>query len=363
VGPTIGLYYNGARYLAAWLGRWTSADPIGMQAGVNLYQYCRGSPINYVDPSGTTEQPTTGTFDGTQSGGQGPPPPEEDWERQARESREPIEAYESARPWWRLEEATRYVAEEALGTVTNTAGAPTSERDAQWSPKSKTSAEYGIGVLSFVGPGKLGALFKEAGVLTKIFGGALVGSTTAVGVQALGDTLDGRASSAEDYGRTALVGAATGALTGAINAVGGALGRWLSRPAREFSLPKSRLYVPDIASRTTGQTSKVRNAIIEDISEKELAGVRFTFKPEYNPFLKPLGVAEPGVGSQIGPIPFNSMNPRQQVAGTMVHEELHQRWWARGIVDRHHEGDLAAKFNKTMERFAARKGWAPGTGE
>jgi len=57
VGPTIGLYYNGARYLAAWLGRWTSADPIGMQAGVNLYQYCRGSPINYVDPSGTTEVP------------------------------------------------------------------------------------------------------------------------------------------------------------------------------------------------------------------------------------------------------------------------------------------------------------------
>jgi len=54
-----GLYYNGARYLAAWLGRWTSADPIGMQAGVNLYQYCRGSPINYVDPSGTDDVPAT----------------------------------------------------------------------------------------------------------------------------------------------------------------------------------------------------------------------------------------------------------------------------------------------------------------
>jgi len=52
-----GLYQNGARYLAAWLGRWTSADPIGMQAGLNLYQYCRGSPINYVDPSGTQEHP------------------------------------------------------------------------------------------------------------------------------------------------------------------------------------------------------------------------------------------------------------------------------------------------------------------
>jgi len=51
---TVGLYYNGARYLAAWLGRWTSADPIGIGAdGPGLYNYTRGSPVNYVDPSGT----------------------------------------------------------------------------------------------------------------------------------------------------------------------------------------------------------------------------------------------------------------------------------------------------------------------
>ncbi|MBL8743862.1 MAG: RHS repeat-associated core domain-containing protein, partial [Myxococcales bacterium] len=48
-----GLYYNGARYLAAWLGRWTSADPIGIGAdGPGLYNYTRGSPVNYTDPSG-----------------------------------------------------------------------------------------------------------------------------------------------------------------------------------------------------------------------------------------------------------------------------------------------------------------------
>ncbi|MBK8943481.1 MAG: hypothetical protein IPM79_39265 [Polyangiaceae bacterium] len=28
-----GLYYPGARYYAAWLGRWTSADPLGIGAG------------------------------------------------------------------------------------------------------------------------------------------------------------------------------------------------------------------------------------------------------------------------------------------------------------------------------------------
>ncbi len=49
-----GLYYHGARYYACWLGRWTSADPLGIGAdGPGLYNYTRGSPIVYSDPSGT----------------------------------------------------------------------------------------------------------------------------------------------------------------------------------------------------------------------------------------------------------------------------------------------------------------------
>jgi RHS repeat-associated protein len=47
-----GLYYYGARYYAAWLGRWTSADPLGLQAGLNLYLYCRAGPVTYLDPDG-----------------------------------------------------------------------------------------------------------------------------------------------------------------------------------------------------------------------------------------------------------------------------------------------------------------------
>ncbi|MBL9028167.1 MAG: VCBS repeat-containing protein [Myxococcales bacterium] len=50
-----GLDYFGARYYAPWLGRWTSADPLGLQAGLNLYLYGRGSPINFVDPNGTKD--------------------------------------------------------------------------------------------------------------------------------------------------------------------------------------------------------------------------------------------------------------------------------------------------------------------
>jgi len=48
-----GLYLMGARYYAAWLGRWTSADPMGIGAdGPGIYNYTRGSPVTLSDPNG-----------------------------------------------------------------------------------------------------------------------------------------------------------------------------------------------------------------------------------------------------------------------------------------------------------------------
>jgi RHS repeat-associated protein len=47
-----GFAYNGARYYACWLARWSSADPSGLGDGPNLYQYVRGNPIILVDPNG-----------------------------------------------------------------------------------------------------------------------------------------------------------------------------------------------------------------------------------------------------------------------------------------------------------------------
>ncbi|MBP5973613.1 toxin [Brasilonema sp. CT11] len=52
-----GLYYHGARYYASWLGRWTSCDPIGMKAGMNLYAYVINNPIKLIDPRGTEDTP------------------------------------------------------------------------------------------------------------------------------------------------------------------------------------------------------------------------------------------------------------------------------------------------------------------
>ena len=51
-----GLYYHGARYYAALLGRWTAADPAGLIDGLNLYRYSRDNPVNFSDPNGTESQ-------------------------------------------------------------------------------------------------------------------------------------------------------------------------------------------------------------------------------------------------------------------------------------------------------------------
>jgi len=52
-----GLQHHGARYYAPWLARWTSADPIGIGDGLNVYAYVGGNPVMAADPSGTTGEP------------------------------------------------------------------------------------------------------------------------------------------------------------------------------------------------------------------------------------------------------------------------------------------------------------------
>jgi RHS repeat-associated protein len=47
-----GLYYNRARYYNPAWGRFISEDPIGLNAGPNVYAYVGGNPITNVDPFG-----------------------------------------------------------------------------------------------------------------------------------------------------------------------------------------------------------------------------------------------------------------------------------------------------------------------
>ncbi len=48
-----GLSYHSARYYLPWLGRWLSADPIGIGDGVNIYRYTQNNPLKYSDQTGT----------------------------------------------------------------------------------------------------------------------------------------------------------------------------------------------------------------------------------------------------------------------------------------------------------------------
>lgn len=50
--PDTGLVRFGARDYDPSIGRWTCKDPIGLESGPNVYAYCGGNPVNFVDPTG-----------------------------------------------------------------------------------------------------------------------------------------------------------------------------------------------------------------------------------------------------------------------------------------------------------------------
>ena len=47
-----GLFYNWHRYYSPRLGRYISADPIGLAGGINSFGYVGGNPVKYTDPQG-----------------------------------------------------------------------------------------------------------------------------------------------------------------------------------------------------------------------------------------------------------------------------------------------------------------------
>jgi RHS repeat-associated protein len=49
-----GLEYHNVRYYLPWLGRWLSADPIGIGGAMNLFNYSFNNPVNFFDSSGNS---------------------------------------------------------------------------------------------------------------------------------------------------------------------------------------------------------------------------------------------------------------------------------------------------------------------
>lgn len=54
----LGMHYYKARVYAPTLGRFMQSDPIGYSAGVNMYTYVGGDPVNATDPSGMVPLPS-----------------------------------------------------------------------------------------------------------------------------------------------------------------------------------------------------------------------------------------------------------------------------------------------------------------
>jgi RHS repeat-associated protein len=53
--PETGLHYNWHRFYDPETGRYLSADPIGLDGGMNLYNYTSNNPMNAIDPKGLFE--------------------------------------------------------------------------------------------------------------------------------------------------------------------------------------------------------------------------------------------------------------------------------------------------------------------
>ncbi|MGW1278899.1 RHS repeat-associated core domain-containing protein [Streptomyces tsukubensis] len=119
---------------------------------------------------------------------------------------------------------------------------------------------------------------------------------------------------------------------------------------------KGNIWVSDI-SHVTGKTARARNRAISAIIREDFTSLRFTNTPQYSPWVN-TGIANVNGGIHVGKKRFSSRNDLRL---TLVHEELHQRWYARGIpAGTHHPRDgsgLSKRFHDITDRYMKMRGW------
>ena len=114
-----------------------------------------------------------------------------------------------------------------------------------------------------------------------------------------------------------------------------------------------QVYAGDL-SRVTGRGASQRQRAIECILQEDFRYLRLSYRPKYNPFIR-TGIAKQAAGTQIGKASFAS---RAALRDVIVHEELHHRWWARGIYDHHPVGSaMQVRFYETVVRYKRVRAW------
>jgi len=138
---------------------------------------------------------------------------------------------------------------------------------------------------------------------------------------------------------------------------------------RSESAGGTNQYVNDL-SPYTGSRVQNGNRAISAILKEDFPNLDLTYQPQFSPY------AETGVtgyapyydnpGVQIG---YKSLESRDALRDTIVHEELHNRWrYDDGITDNHHfpGGDVDysldlkyrdMRFYATVERYKSMRGW------
>ena len=123
--------------------------------------------------------------------------------------------------------------------------------------------------------------------------------------------------------------------------------------SEEISYRKPQVYTPDL-SHVTGKGARARNRAIEAILKEDFPDLKLTYKPKYSPFIR-TGVAQKDTGTQIGKNMFSS---REDLRDTIIHEELHHRWWKKGIFNHHPRNSYKEKkFYKTIAKYMRMRGW------
>jgi hypothetical protein len=101
------------------------------------------------------------------------------------------------------------------------------------------------------------------------------------------------------------------------------------------------------------QQAEERSTQLKDMLERDFPGLNFTHPPQYgNQSRGTLGMASRGVRTEITEEAFNDLGA---LRNTIIHEELHHRWWGRSIEGEHH-GDL---FDLTIAYYLSLRGFGP----